>query len=315
MISHAADKAETTGGHAEMLKFNDDGTMTKMAPAAEGVIYRAIFGVSLPTDTISRINDRYEEIEYPITPEQRAQLLEWRELVPNYISGEETMVTIQAKGKGGNAKMEPATKLTIENLTWGMDKPAIMDVKIGEHTATKRAKRRGADHIKLTYERDDLRTSSRLGFTIVGINSEEGRVYKAGESMNPQNVDSYLMRPFKHNGQLNVEALDYSIGELEKMIHLFKHVNTFEVRGCSVFFVLDHNKKLYKAKLIDLSSFEEQGSPDTGVLHGVVSLHSMLCMYRNTAKATQKGTEGAPMVHRPEVGDTVTTVTVTTTTM
>ena len=67
-------------------------------------------------------------------------------------------------------------------------------------------------------------------------------------------------------------------------------MNTFEIRGASLFFVFDHapqhlpltpltlapRPSVFRAKLIDLSSFEETGGPDAGFLHGLATLEAKI---------------------------------------
>ena len=78
-------------------------------------------------------------------------------------------------------------------------------------------------------------------------------------------------------------------------------MNTFEIRGASLFFVFDHapqhlpltpltlapltattpltlapRPSVFRVKLIDLSSFEETGGPDAGFLHGLATLEAKI---------------------------------------
>lgn len=122
-----------------------------------------------------------------------------------------------------------------------------------------------------------MRTSYELGLTITGMNvNGKKALYKKSKEITVSNCKDYLIKPFIHEGKVNREAVDYCVAELDKMIVHFDKVNTFEVRGASIFFVLDHIGKDYCAKLIDLASFEETGEQDKGFLHGLVTLRKLL---------------------------------------
>jgi hypothetical protein len=60
------------------------------------------------------------------------------------------------------------------------------------------------------------------------------------------------------------------------MIEFFDNENTFELRGVSLFVVMDHVKKDYRAVLIDLTSFEDTGAKDEGFVFGLKMLYSMI---------------------------------------
>merc|ERR1712072_721407 len=140
-----------------------------------------------------------------------------------------------------------------------------------------RAKRKGADNLAEKVIKDKTRTSHELGITITGMNVDGKKaMFKKTKEVTVANCKDYLIKPFIHEGKLNKEAVDYCVAELDKMIVHFDTVNTFEVRGASIFFVLDHIGKNYCAKLIDLASFEETGQQDKGFLHGLVTLRKLI---------------------------------------
>ena len=94
-------KAEGTpaGGHADAIAFNGN-KMTKKAPIAEAVIYRAVFGRSLAVDTISTFsNDLTVETEHPITAAQRVQLVALRPFVPVYYESSPSIFAVLNRGK------------------------------------------------------------------------------------------------------------------------------------------------------------------------------------------------------------------------
>jgi len=87
--------------------------------------------------------------------------------------------------------------------------------------------------------------------------------------MDKSKLNDYLKPVFCHHGEVQVESVDYCLVEIDKMIEHFTHVNTFEIRGASLFFVLDHAKKNYVLKVIDMASMESRDHCDEGFLFGI----------------------------------------------
>jgi hypothetical protein len=273
----AAESNGAVGGHADFIKFSGN-KLIKSAPAAESVTYRAIYGQSLPTDTISKFEDGIEK-EYALTDAQKAQLAALRPFVPVFYSSTPIKGGIQLEAD--SASNEACDELVIENMCFGCESPDIMDVKIGVRSATKRAKRH-TDPAKMenNLKKDKERTSFRLGFTITGMSANgEKAVYKKSREINEDNVNQYLVKPFMHGQTLNTAALAFAVRELDKMITHFTYVNTFEIRGASVFFVIDHESSTFQAKLIDLASFEDIGVCDNGFLLGLIELRKRLASF------------------------------------
>ena len=269
---------QTMGGHEAQIKF-DGNKMTKVAPESEAVTYRAIYGQIKPTDTTSTFRDSdFAETTQPFTADQLAQLQQLKTLVPTFHGAESIQGGVHLSKKKGTTA-EACSLLTLENMCYGVsDGSAVMDVKIGTSTVTVRSKRNGgvanAQQRAIT---DKERHSEELGFVVVGfaVDGEKTRWNKKS-TINPGNVREYLRKPFTHKGQVNTEAVNHAIAELNKLIKHFSTVNTFEVRGCSVFFVLDHEKNDFRVKLIDLSSLEDKGKRDEGFLKGLQNLRKHL---------------------------------------
>jgi len=273
---YASADAGPVGGHADEIKISGN-KLIKRAPAAEGVTYRLIYGRSLPTDTISTFGPDGKETHHAITEQQRAQLVSLRPFVPGFFNS--TPIAGGVALAGG--VYEACDTLVMENLCFGSQAPDVMDVKIGVRTATKRAKANpDPQKMEKNLKKDQERTSWGLGFTITGMSAGGVKnVYKKSREINAGNVSQYLIRPFMNGQQLNVEALGFAIRELDKMITHFTYVNTFEIRGASVFFVIDHKTNNFQAKLIDLASMEDMGVCDHGFLFGLIELRKRLAAF------------------------------------
>ena len=60
------------------------------------------------------------------------------------------------------------------------------------------------------------------------------------------------------------------------MVNYFAEKFRFELRGASIFFVLDHEKQFYTVKLIDIGSMEYVGHIDEGFLFGLKNVYAMI---------------------------------------
>ena len=83
-----------------------------------------------------------------------------------------------------------------------------------------------------------------------------------------------------HEGVVNNSAVDYVVSELDKMIVHFRDVNLLEIRGASIFLVLDHEKEDYKVKLIDLASMELKEHQDEGFLKGLTECRTRFASFK-----------------------------------
>jgi hypothetical protein len=63
------------------------------------------------------------------------------------------------------------------------------------------------------------------------------------------------------------------------MIEHFRNVNTFEIRGASIFLVLDHKTQNYAIKFIDLASMVHKDHRDEGLLYGLTEVRSRISKF------------------------------------
>ena len=96
-------------------------------------------------------------------------------------------------------------------------------------------------------------------------------------------AEEYLEHFFRHEGGYDNKAIEFVIGELDKLKEYFSKENVHEIRGMSLFIAIDSVKQKYVCKLIDLSSFKRMvfkdiNNPerDQGLIKGVVTLKTVL---------------------------------------
>ena len=96
-------------------------------------------------------------------------------------------------------------------------------------------------------------------------------------------AEEYLEHFFRYEGGYDNRAIEFVIGELDKMKEYFTKENVHEIRGMSLFIAIDSVKQRYVCKLIDLVSFkrivfEDIDNPvrDQGLIKGVCTLKNVL---------------------------------------
>jgi len=170
----------------------------------------------------------------------------------------------------------------MENVTTGRDGAHIMDLKIGTSTNTMRAQKKGPEKLAHGDKKDAERTNKEHGFSIIGTYAEGKKAnYQAEKAklLDHSRLDDYIKPIFVVENQVQVESCTWCLTEIDKMIDHFTNVNTFEIRGASLFFVLDHVKKSYALKLIDLASMESRDHCDEGFLLGLKNIRIRIESY------------------------------------
>ena len=225
------------GGHDGCI-VADGNKLTKATKKEEAMVYRAINGVSLDGDL-------------KLTDQQRSQLEKIKEFTPTYYSSAKETITI-------------------ENMLHCHDGASFMDIKMGTSTVTMKAKGKGEEAMKIRKGQDDERGSTEFGWTITGYVCE-GIKYDRKEYIITDRRE-HLNKLFLNNGKFEDAAADVVVTYQEKLLVYFNECNTYEVRGASVFLVMDFKNQQYGVKLIDLNSFEDIGKKDEGFVKGLETL-------------------------------------------
>jgi len=168
-------------------------------------------------------------------------------------------------------KPDKVFHLTMDNLLFGHENASYMDIKLGISATTKGA---GKDKVAKQLKSDGDRTTAKYGFDICGyVFNDDGRVENNGNFHPPEleKNEEYLFKLFNKNPQRAQEAMQEVQGELEKMNrHFQKFKNEFQIRGMSLFIVVDTGEAF--VKLIDMGSIEEGMEADEGLVHGFRNL-------------------------------------------
>ena len=202
-------------------------------------------------------------------------MMKLKQFVPDFLSGE--AIPDDPKDRWG---------LTMPNLHYGWEHGSSMDIKMGQCTetpwmieATRQKK----------YRQDRERSTNEHGYTIVGAilrDPNTGEKTQKVTKLHPKSVDEsrdWLRKMFTQttDGKIDAKAVSYVSQELAKMTEFMKNTNEHEIRGMSIFIIIDSIKQLYTVKIIDLVSFEqipqdEGPVRDEGVIKGFNSLLDLM---------------------------------------
>jgi hypothetical protein len=248
------------GGHAEMLRFDGD-KLIKTAPVEEAIIYRLANDMSLVNDP-------------DFTATQRAQVQKMGKWFPKFY-GAKNLGETAMLGEKNKARVQNMSEITMENARYGREDGNYMDIKIGTSTVTKWAATKGQKYLDARHQKDIKRETNIYGFVITGYICG---VHKYGvHDKTPELArDDHLFRLFNLKETFQMNSARWLREQLAEMIEFFDTENTFELRGVSLFVVMDHVKKDYRAVLIDLTSFEDTGEKDEGFVFGLKMLYSMI---------------------------------------
>jgi hypothetical protein len=262
-VQNDTPKTGSVGGHAYNLVF-DGNKLTKKTALDESIHYRAMNGCSIESDP------KWSEAE-------ATQLKAMAKFTSKFHGADDKEEAEEIDDHSDFKQM--ISYITIENLCHERDGAAIMDIKLGTSTNTKRAKSKGAEKLAKGDKKDAISTSKQLGFKVVGSFAEGKKSNFQKDNIahiKAENVSDYIKPIFVVNGEVQKDAITYVLAQLDEMIDHFTNVNTFEIRGASIFMVLDHTKKDYALKLIDLASLEFTDHIDEGFLLGLTGVRTRI---------------------------------------
>jgi len=188
----------------------------------------------------------------------------------------------------GTCKKKDGKFMMIENLTKGMKKPCIVDIKIG-------AKTYGPDASEEKKEKSDATyagTKKPFGFSVLGMSvymgqhKEEFKVLNKefGKNLTKDNIDDFLQLYFDGENKTakTKQIAQIFLRKLEEIQSFYSQQKTFHIFGSSLLFVYDAislmlaNDDLEKAvvlKMIDFAHvFPAHGVADENYLNGLENL-------------------------------------------
>ena len=167
-------------------------------------------------------------------------------------------------------------------MCFDLKDPWIMDIKLGTSTLTARGALREAAVAERRAAKDAEYTSAELGFCVIGSKAD-GKKFsvKAPGVVQPtkETVNDHLKVIFVHEGVVSKPAVHMILMELDLLIEHFENVNTIEIRGASIFIVLDHTMQKWQLRLIDLASFDFKDHKDEGFNLGLREVRARIATF------------------------------------
>lgn len=192
--------------------------------------------------------------------------------------------------------------LALENLTHGMKRPCVLDLKMGTQTYDE-----DASAEKQAKEKKKYPPQSRIGFRIVGMKVHRAvndTVFASERSwcmsLQPEDMTSALSEYFNDGGSdLNVQLVHGILKQLQTIKGVLSDHATWRMYGSSLLFVYDADSMQDGAqvRMIDFAHMfpiKEAGGKDDGYIHGVNFLiRTLQEIARNgaSAAAEAKGVE------------------------
>lgn len=162
-----------------------------------------------------------------------------------------------------------APQIKMENLSAGMDKPVIIDIKIGLHTSSYTelvkngmSRRRALTKTIIMRLSDKISSSRDLGFRVVSHSKSHKSAAQFG-LMNPKD----LLREIKPKSQKLRQEINAQIDELLKFVQS-QEFSIYSLIGVSVLLVFDESVSpaLFNLKLIDFAHSNIGGLDDERML-------------------------------------------------
>jgi len=178
--------------------------------------------------------------------------------------------------------------LVLENLTDGLVKPCVMDVKIGRRTY-------GPDASLKKREKEDAKycgTKVPLGFSVLGIITHSEGAYtrltkEFGRSLTVDNVDQVLTNFIDLDAERAKLICQVFVEKLQDLIKFFSSQSTYHFYASSLLFLYDNDaadvKSSVRLKMIDFAHvFPGQGTIDTNFIHGLQNVTQLFSDFMNT---------------------------------
>lgn len=135
--------------------------------------------------------------------------------------------------------------MMIENLTGGMKKPCIMDIKVGEKTYGPDA----SEKKKASADSSYMGTKKPFGFSVLGMSVYQGKnkeefLVKSkdyGKALNKDSINDFVKEYFDKENATPITKLlmENIIMKLENIKELFSQQKRFHIFGSSILFVYD----------------------------------------------------------------------------
>jgi len=188
----------------------------------------------------------------------------------------------------GTCKKREGEYMMIENLTEGMKKPCVMDIKIGRKTYGPDA----SEEKKAKQDASYAGTKKPFGFSVLGMSVYSGtdkadfavKSKEYGKSLTEENIEMFLKDYF--DGR-NVSLQKVIVGRLNSLFDMYNAQTSFHIFGSSILFVYDADALLSDnledsvvVKMIDFAHVHPaEGQKDDNYLFGLETLIAMMKKY------------------------------------
>eukprot|EP01130_Rhizamoeba_saxonica_P012941 TRINITY_DN5497_c0_g1_i1.p1 TRINITY_DN5497_c0_g1~~TRINITY_DN5497_c0_g1_i1.p1 ORF type:complete len:389 (-),score=70.12 TRINITY_DN5497_c0_g1_i1:33-1199(-) len=174
--------------------------------------------------------------------------------------------------------------IILEDLTAGLEKPCIMDLKMGRSTFQPNAPRKKRVEQSAL---DKYSTSDTLGFRICGMRIYQNREaeYKVrdkpwGISVTSSNMESSL-KQFIHNGlRIRYELYEAFLPLIEEVLAFFQTQSLYKFYGSSLLFVYDgaSEEPVVRLRMVDFAHTVRvsDGTLDESYIFGLQTLESLI---------------------------------------
>lgn len=221
-----------------------------------------------------------------------AELDFYTSLLPNQNLSEESMKLFPKFY--GEIKRDDDVYIVMEDLTYGYDKPCMLDVKMGVCTVSPDANEE--KRIKMGHN-DETTTTKKLGQRLTGYrvwNVKDQDYEKIGKTVTKKisNEEDYLksLKKFFHNGEkLRTDVVQHFLGLLDNVHKYMSQQSEFTFYSSSLLFVYDgsNNEPHGRLKMIDFAhvfEIEEEDGRDEGYIFG---LEKMIEYFKKIADSEQ----------------------------
>jgi len=222
--------------------------------------------------------DREVEFYQNVTTSTDPEIAQFVQFIPQYF---------------GTCTKKDGKFMMIENLTKGMAKPCIVDIKVG-------AKTYGPDATEDKKAKSDAAysgTKKPFGFSVLGMSvymgegKEEFKVLNKefGKQLTKDNIDDFIQTYFDGKNKTNktTEVVQIFVKKLKEIQQFYSQQKKFHIFGSSLLFVYDaaaltdvSNDSLEKAvvlKMIDFAHiFPANGVKDENYLNGLDNLINVI---------------------------------------
>lgn len=189
------------------------------------------------------------------------------------------IVDISSEEKQTKEQQTKDKCIYLENLIWQMEKPCVMDIKLGIKNYRDDA---SIERIIKNIFKAHISTTAKWGLRIAGLKYLSGSSWIKKDKLDCRQLSIEEVQDEIHNFFLNsVEMVKEVKGIIENILDSLKDNHLFRLYGSSILFVYDATNPLESIdiRLIDFSNYYKLKYPDEqddGYIFGLKNLYNLL---------------------------------------